>query len=256
MTDTHTHTSNIICILCRFNLKELPVVEKLFENEKFLHFAKSVCPKEKQVLDWLHNDACELECLVKFSANLAQATTIVLDFLASAVRFWFPDEFGGDCGFGIRLLGLKPPTSLVHTEFHFWGVSSCLLFFISCSRTPSSSTSSCRCRAKPWPYIWMLPTSWVPHVFRCLSGCCLDGLGNGISSSMMSRWVCKSLNDLGRFTQWKAHFVLVIWLTDGYFISFRFRRSPAELADKVSCDGLQWPLPRALCRSGAGMELQ
>eukprot|EP00435_Cladocopium_sp_Y103_P070578 s33_g35.t1 len=34
-----------------FDLKELPVVEKLFENPKFLHFAKSVCPKEKQVLD-------------------------------------------------------------------------------------------------------------------------------------------------------------------------------------------------------------
>ena len=35
----------------RFDLKELPVVEKLFENPKFLHFAKSVCPKDKQVLD-------------------------------------------------------------------------------------------------------------------------------------------------------------------------------------------------------------
>lgn len=34
-----------------FDLKELPVVEKLFENPKFLHFAKSVCPKDKQVLD-------------------------------------------------------------------------------------------------------------------------------------------------------------------------------------------------------------
>ncbi|CAK9088781.1 unnamed protein product [Durusdinium trenchii] len=34
-----------------FNLQDLPVVEKLFEDEKFQHFAKSVCPKEKQVLD-------------------------------------------------------------------------------------------------------------------------------------------------------------------------------------------------------------
>ena len=37
--------------LSRFNLNELPVVEKLFENPKFLQFAKSVCPKEKQILD-------------------------------------------------------------------------------------------------------------------------------------------------------------------------------------------------------------
>ena len=36
----------------RFDLKQLPVVEKLFENPKFLKFAKSVCPKEKQILDW------------------------------------------------------------------------------------------------------------------------------------------------------------------------------------------------------------
>ena len=35
----------------RFDLKELPVVEKLFENPKFLNFAKSVCPKDKQILD-------------------------------------------------------------------------------------------------------------------------------------------------------------------------------------------------------------
>lgn len=35
----------------RFDLKQLPVVEKLFENPKFLKFAKSVCPKEKQILD-------------------------------------------------------------------------------------------------------------------------------------------------------------------------------------------------------------
>jgi len=34
-----------------FDLKQLPVVEKLFENPKFLKFAKSVCPKEKQILD-------------------------------------------------------------------------------------------------------------------------------------------------------------------------------------------------------------
>ena len=35
----------------RFDLKELPVVEKLFENPKCLHFAKSVGPKDKHVLD-------------------------------------------------------------------------------------------------------------------------------------------------------------------------------------------------------------
>lgn len=34
-----------------FDLGELPVVQELFANKKFLSFAKSVCPTEKQLLE-------------------------------------------------------------------------------------------------------------------------------------------------------------------------------------------------------------